>query len=158
MKKINVGMVLFPGFQLLDIAGARDALAEVGVLSQKDCQYDITTVGTRRNSITSSSGLEIKPDRTIFDPCPNFDTLIIPGGLGIFDIYQDETLAAWINEKYQTCRRIASICNGIFALGSAGLINHKNVTTHWMDAHRAKNEFPVAKVNSDLIHIKDGNL
>jgi hypothetical protein len=45
MKKIIVGMVVFPGFQLLDIAGPKDAFAQVKVLSQGDLEYEMLTIG-----------------------------------------------------------------------------------------------------------------
>jgi putative intracellular protease/amidase len=43
------------------------------------------TVGTKRGTVTSSSGLSIVPDCTIFDPSSDFDPVIVPGGHGIFN-------------------------------------------------------------------------
>jgi len=158
MRKITVGMVLFPGFQLLDIAGPKDAFAQVKVLSGGECEYEMLTVGTTRSPVLSSSGLTVIPDRTIFDPCPHFDTMIIPGGLGIFDVYVDSTLCDWLRNQEKRCRRLAAICNGVFALGAAGLIDRKSVTTHWMDASHLSELFPLASVEPDHIHMKDGSL
>jgi putative intracellular protease/amidase len=36
---------------------------------------------------------------------------------------------------------VASICDGVFALGSAGLIDNRAVTTHWMDVPRLAERF-----------------
>lgn len=96
MRKISVGMVLFPNSQLLDIAGPKDAFAQVKTLSDGLCEYEMLTVGTTRSPLLSSSGLTVILDRTIFDPCPHFDTIIVPGGLGIFDVYTDSTLRDWL--------------------------------------------------------------
>ena len=158
MRKVTVAMVLFPGFQLLDIAGPKDAFAEVRILSQGQCEYEMLTVGTTRGSVLSSSGLTVVPDRTIFDPCPEFDTVIIPGGLGIFEVLEDSTLSEWLVRQRRISRRVAAICNGVFAFGSAGMIDHKTVTTHWMDAARLAAMFPKAKVEPDQIYVKDGGL
>lgn len=158
MRKINVGMVLFPNFQLLDIAGPKDAFAQVKVLSNGVCEYEMLTVGTTRSPLVSSSGLTVIPDRTIFDPCPHFDTIIVPGGLGIFDVYTDSTLRDWLKVQEKRCRRLAAICNGVFALGAAGLIEHKSVTTHWMDAAHLSELFPSAQVDPDHIYVKDGTI
>lgn len=158
MRKITVGMVLFPGFQLLDIAGPKDAFAQVKVLSQGECEYEMITIGTTRSPLLSSSGLTVVPDRTIFDPCPHFDTVILPGGLGIFDVYDDSTLCDWLKAQEKRCRRLAAICNGVFALGAAGLIDRKTVTTHWMDATHLSEMFPLASVDPDHIHVKDGSI
>lgn len=156
MKKIIVGMIVFPGFQLLDIAGPKDAFAQVKVLSEGACEYEMLTIGTTRSPLLSSSGLTVIPDRTIFDPCPHLDTVIVPGGLGIFDVYSDSTLCDWLKLQSRSCRRLAAICNGVFAFGAAGLIERKSVTTHWMDAVHLSELFPTAKVDPDHIYVKDG--
>jgi hypothetical protein len=48
MRKITVAMLLFPRFQLLDIAGPRDAFAEVKVLSKGEIEFEMITIGTMR--------------------------------------------------------------------------------------------------------------
>ncbi len=158
MRKITVGLLVFPRFQMFDIAAPSDAFAEVRVLGKDAGEYEILTVGTTRGPIQSSSGLTISPDRTIFDPCPHFDTLIVPGGLGVFDILEDTTLTDWLAAQGENCRRIGAICNGVFALGAAGMINGRTVTTHWMDAARLAAMFRKATVEPDRIYVKDGSL
>jgi transcriptional regulator GlxA family with amidase domain len=156
MRKITVGLLIFPGFQMLDIAGPGDGFAEVEILSKGEIKYELMTVGTTRLPVKSSSGLTMNPDRTIFDPCPHFDTLIIPGGLGIFNTLEDTTILDWVKVQVQNCRRVGAICNGVFALGAAGLLKGKTVTTHWMDAPNLANMFKSAIVDPDRIYIKDG--
>jgi PAS domain S-box-containing protein len=158
MRQIKVGMVVFPGFQLLDIAGPKDAFAEVRVLSRGEFEYDMLTVGTTGGTVLSSSGLAVVPDCTISDPCPEFDTVIVAGGHGIFDAYDNPALGAWLGQQYKRARRVSSICNGIFALGSAGLIDNRVVTTHWMDVPRLAATFPKARIEPDNIYVKDGRI
>jgi transcriptional regulator GlxA family with amidase domain len=158
MRKITIGMLVFPRFQLLDIAGPCDAFGEVSVLSDGECTYEIFIVGTTRGPVQSSSGMTVMPDRTIFDPCPHFDTLIIPGGLGIFNILEDSTIIEWIATQGRECRRISAVCNGVFALGAAGMIHGRTVTTHWMDAQRLGSMFKRAVVEPDRIFVKDGHI
>src|ERR1700737_3332557 len=135
-RKITVGLLVFPCFQMLDHAAPSDAFSEVKVLSNGECEYKIITIATTRGPIQSSSGLTIMPDRTIFDPCPHFDTLLVLGGAGVFDLLEDTPLIDWLVAQNENCRRIGAICNGVFALGAAGMINDRTVTTHWMDAAR----------------------
>lgn len=158
MRKITVGLLIFPGFQMLDIAGPGDGFAEVEILSKGEIKYELMTVGTTRLPVKSSSGLTMNPDRSIFDPCPYFDTLIIPGGLGIFNTLEDSTILDWVKVQVKNCRRVGAICNGVFALGAAGLLKDKTVTTHWMDALNLANMFKSAIVDPDRIYIKDGSI
>lgn len=158
MRKITVALLVFPRFQMLDIAAPSDAFAEVKVLSNGECEYEILTIATTRGPIQSSSGLTITPDRTIFDPAPHFDTLIVPGGLGVFELLEDTPLIDWLLQQGENCRRVGAICNGVFALGAAGMINGKTVTTHWMDAARLSTMFRKANVEPDRIYVKDDAL
>jgi transcriptional regulator GlxA family with amidase domain len=158
MRKITVAFLLFPRFQLLDLAGPCDAFGEVKVLSGSETQYEVMTIGTTRGQITSSSGVNVMPDRTIFDPCPQFDTVLVPGGLGVFDVLEDSTVLDWLVAQSRASRRIAAICNGGFALGAAGLLDGKTISTHWMDAPRMASMFPGASVEADRIFVKDGSL
>lgn len=153
-----IGMLVFPRFQLLDIAGPCDAFGEVKVLTNGECEYEILTISTTRGPVQSSSGLTVTADRTIFDPCPHLDTLIVPGGLGVFNILEDTTVIDWIAKQGEDCRRISAVCNGVFALGAAGMINGKTVTTHWMDAPRLGSMFKRAVVEPDRIFVKDEHI
>src|SRR5262245_46511749 len=157
MKRIKIGLVVFPGFQLLDIAGPRDAFGEVKVLSRGECEYEMLTVGTTRGTVQSSSGLTVTPDRTIFDVCPEFDTIIVPGGLGIFNTFDDPALSEWLRQQHRRARRLCAICNGLFALGPAGLLDNRVVTTHWMDVPRLSATFPKARIEPDHIYVNDGS-
>jgi transcriptional regulator GlxA family with amidase domain len=141
VRKITVGVLLFPGFQMLDVAGPGDAFAEVKILTKGLGQYDLVTA-----------------DRTIFDPCPHFDTLVVPGGLGVFELLEDHTVLDWVRTQVDNCRRVSAICNGVFILGAAGQINDKLVTTHWMDAPRLAQMFRRARIEPDRIFVKDGPL
>jgi transcriptional regulator GlxA family with amidase domain len=158
MRKITVAVVLFPRFQLLDLSGPSDAFGEVKILSEGAGQYDIMTIGTTRGPVKSSSGITIMPDRTIFDPCPPFDTVLVPGGLGVFDVLDDTTVLDWLRLQRRSCRRLGAVCNGGFALGAAGLLDSKTVSTHWMDASRMASMFPKAVIEPDRIYVKDGSL
>ena len=82
----------------------------------------------------------------------------MPGGLGVFDILEDTTLTDWLVAQGESCRRIGAICNGVFVLGAAGMINGKTVTTHWMDAARLASMFRKATVEPDRIYVKDNSL
>lgn len=158
MRKITVAVLLFPRFQMLDLAGPADAFGEVSVLSEGQGRYELLTLGTTRGPIRSSSGVTVMPDRTIFDACPAFDTVLVPGGLGVFDILEDSTVRDWLLAQSRSCRRLGAVCNGGFVLGAAGLLEGRTVSTHWMDASRMAAMFPSATIAADKIYVKDGPL
>ncbi|WP_225773561.1 GlxA family transcriptional regulator [Pseudomonas sp. Marseille-Q5115] len=154
MRKILIGILVFPGFQLLDIAGPRNAFGEVRVLGEH--QYEIVTVGTTRTPLRSACGLTVVADRSIYEPCPFFDTLLVPGGMGVYDVYEDPRVAAWVGRQAKRCRRLAAACSGVFVLGGAGLLDQRKVTSHWSEAARLRAAFPQARVYAEPLRLKDG--
>lgn len=154
MRKIRIGILLFPGFQLLDIAGPRNAFGEVRELGEG--LYDIVTISTTSTPLRSACGLTVIADRSIAEPGPFFDTLIVPGGVGMLDLYQDPRLITWLSRQFKRSRRMAAVCNGVFALAGAGLLERRKVTSHWADAPRLRAAFPELQVCAEALHIKDG--
>jgi transcriptional regulator GlxA family with amidase domain len=64
----------------------------------------------------------------------------------------------WLKLQSRSCRRLGASCNGGFAVGAAGLLNNKIVSTHWMDVSRMASMFPTAIIEPDRIYVKDGTL
>jgi transcriptional regulator GlxA family with amidase domain len=64
----------------------------------------------------------------------------------------------WLRKQAQEAPRFGSVCNGAFVLARAGLLDGKQVTTHWADARRLADEFPGTNVQPDRIFVRDGRL
>jgi transcriptional regulator GlxA family with amidase domain len=64
----------------------------------------------------------------------------------------------WLQNQARDAKRFGSVCNGAFVLAHAGLLDGKEVTTHWADAGRLAHEFPQARVQPDKIFVRDGRL
>ena len=50
------------------------------------------------------------------------------------------------------------MCNGVFLLGHTGLLEGREVTTHWDHTERLASQFPGAIVQPDKIFVRDGDL
>src|SRR5277367_3822141 len=86
------------------------------------------------------------------------DTLVVAGGPSAESGTYDPVFVAWIAAMARQSRRVASICTGAFLLGAAGLIDGKEVVTHWRFCDQLAKEFPKAIVHPEPIFVKDGNL
>jgi transcriptional regulator GlxA family with amidase domain len=85
------------------------------------------------------------------------DTLLVSGGGGP-DAGASEPIGRWLRHAAPQARRFGSICTGAFALGAAGLIDGKRVTTHWAFAARLAEMTPTARIDADAIFVRDGGL
>ena len=155
----RVEILSYPQVQLLDVAGplqvfasANDQLRTTGA----GPAYDPVVVGMEGEVVTSS-GLSINV-QPLIDVPSTVDTLIVPGGWGVYDACEDETLLAWIKNRAATTRRMASVCSGAFLLATAGLLDGKRAVTHWQRCREFKERFPLVRLEPDPIFIRDGDI
>lgn len=150
----RIGFLLFDGLTALDLVGPMDAFAAASAGKKT---YELVTIGLRRNAVTAESGLVFKPGVT-FSDCPRLDTLVVPGGAGLRRPGPNAIIAAWIKQRAPAIRRIASVCTGIFGLAPTGLLDGRNVTTHWRFASELAGCFPELQVTADALYVKDGDI
>jgi transcriptional regulator GlxA family with amidase domain len=146
MKRL--GIVTFPGFQILDLAAA--GVFEVANLVADRNTYDVMLLSERGGAVVSSSGITVNT-QPFADPV--FDTLIITGDVGVAT--PSEGLVKFMREAAIASGRIASICTGAFVLAAAGVLNGRRATTHWANARELQRRYPAVKVEEDRIFIAD---
>ena len=61
-------------------------------------------------------------------------------------------------EAYDRGARILSVCSGAFTLGTAGLLDGRECTTHWMYTDELARRFPAAEVLPDVLYVDTGQV
>ncbi len=69
-----------------------------------------------------------------------------------------EALLEGLRAAHARGARILSVCSGAFFLGLAGLLDGRRCTTHWIYADRLASDFPLAKVDPDVLYVDDGGV
>ncbi len=158
MRAKEVGLLGYNGVIASHLTLIADVLKaaflEDGFGGRLPC-YRVRTIGLTRKPFLTDSGLLISPQETL-EAAPSFDTLIVAGGDGLRHGPAAETLAEWILSRSCATRRIASICTGIYALAPTGLLDGRDVTTHWRCAQDVAHRFPTLRVNHKRRLVKDG--
>ncbi|MBK5518116.1 MULTISPECIES: isonitrile hydratase [unclassified Pseudomonas] len=144
---LQIGFLLFPQVQQLDLTGPYDVLA-----SLPDVQVHL--VWKDLGPVTASTGLVLQPTTT-FEDCPALDVICIPGGSGVGPLMEDEVTLAFIKAQAASARYVTSVCTGALVLGAAGLLKGKRATTHW--AYHELLKLLGAIAVQDRV-VRDGNL
>ena len=144
---LQIGFLLFPNIQQLDLTGPYDVLASLPDVKVHLIWKDLAPV-------TASTGLVLLPTTT-FDDCPQLDVLCVPGGGGVGPLMEDEQTLDFIRRQAAGARYITSVCTGSLVLGAAGLLQGKRATTHW-----AYHELlaPLGAIPVQARVVRDGNL
>ncbi|WP_036382946.1 GlxA family transcriptional regulator [Muricauda sp. MAR_2010_75] len=151
-----------PQVQLLDITGpahlfyeAKEYGAEIETiyLSLDDAIEQQSGAGIALGNLTPFHQHSLGPNDLLFVPGMDVQILFTENISKIFHSFFE-----WLREQYQHGAKICSVCTGAYLLGYAGLLDGKECTTHWKYMEDFQSRFPKAKVLSDRLIIKDGNL
>jgi len=158
MKQKVIGFLGFDGVTALDLIGPSDTFA--AVTNEEDNgqavrSYRTIIIGVTSKPFRSESGVVFRPD-TSLQSAPDLDTLIIPGGSGLRNDKTKTRVSTWIKTRASSIRRIASVCTGIYGLAPTGLLDGRNVTTHWRFARDVAQRFPKLKIDANALFLKDG--
>ena len=117
--------------------------------------YQTYTIGVTSEPFRSESGMTFTPDETL-QTAPDLDTIVVPGGDGLHQTETSEKIADWILTRADRTRRIATIVTGIYGLAPTGLLDWREVTTHWRIASDVARCFPKLRVDHKRPLVKDG--
>lgn len=129
---ISFGMVLFPAFQLLDVAGPLDIL---NVLSWSHPEITLSILSNTLDPVTTKAQMfnstfaqSIVPTHTYTNPPASIDVLIVPGGLGT---RADRTTEInFIREVFPSVKYLITVCTGAALAAQAGVLAGEKATTN----------------------------
>jgi AraC family transcriptional regulator, transcriptional activator FtrA len=104
--------------------------------------YDTIVVTPDRGRLRGVGGVEVRANAP-FEAIARASTIVIPG---------------WRDVEQPPPERLLSLCSGAFALGSAGLLDGRRATTHWLFAEQFKARFPLAHYESDVLYVDEGHI
>jgi len=143
-KPLQLGAVLYPGFEMLDYFGPLELFSVIG--SQA---ITIHTVSQHGGPVAAAIGSEgaigpkVIADHS-FEDAPAFDMLLVPGGSGTLTELGNAAMLDFLRAQSETAQWVTSVCTGSALLAKAGLL----------DGHRAtsnKQVFAIASMQSDKV-------
>ncbi|KAF2253682.1 class I glutamine amidotransferase-like protein [Trematosphaeria pertusa] len=146
-KPQSFGVVLYPGFQLTDVCGPIDVL---NTLSTHNPSITLSLVAETATPISTSpkqwpANMGMEPFQTsqslcathTFATAPQFDVLLIPGGMGCFDPANKgqpnravlDPIVAFVKKQYPGLMYLLTVCTGSGIVSQTGLLDGKKATT-----------------------------
>lgn len=157
----NIVMLCIPPAQGVDVIGPLEAFAMANsVLSELDreaayCMRVLTNASDLL--LPTSSGVPLLAHAHYHQWRGKLDTLLIAGGPGARNV-ADAALLRWLRRVAPRARRLCSVCTGAYVLASAGLLQGKRATSHWMRVPALQRRFPQVKWDPNPIWVQDGHI
>jgi len=158
----SIGIVTFPGAEILDITGPYEVFSFANMILQKEgitqeAAYTIALLAEQPGPVITMTGLQIIADQSFNQIDISFDTLLIPGGDPKV-LLANRRVVELINEMEPKVRRLVSVCTGAFLLAESGLLDGCKATTHWNYCTEFTEKYPRVNLEPDRIFIKEGNI
>lgn len=153
----RVGIIGFDRVTALHLVGPADvfsaAALDDGYGGRIPC-YEVCTIGTTER-FRGESGLTFTADCTLQN-APELDIIIVAGGRGIRRPEINGAITHFLLERAGWLARIGAVSSGIYGLAPTGLLDGREVTTHWRCARDVAQRFPMLKVNHKRPLVHDG--
>lgn len=146
-------MLVYPGFELLDLAGPLDVLARAPDVT-------VLLVAKTNDPVRPDLAPAVQPDCALRD-APAFDVLFVPGGHGVSEVLACDDTLDFLARQGERAAFVTSVCTGALLLGAAGLLRGYKATTHWryLELLRILGAQPVsARVVEDRNRITGGGV
>ncbi|MEV7010329.1 GlxA family transcriptional regulator [Streptosporangium sp. NPDC051022] len=155
----RVGILVFDGVKLLDVAGPSEVFTEANRLG---AAYELVLCSPGGEQVVSSTGMRIPVDAdanadTNADDV-RFDTVLVMGGDAFPGHPVGAELLAAARHLAGHASRVSSICTGAFILAAAGLLDGRRATTHWKHTQTLRRSYPEVLVEPDAIFVRDGSV
>lgn len=121
----TLGVLLFEGFELLDVFGPCEAYG----IRDLDGAFRIAMVAEKPGPIASAQGPRAVAEFG-FNDCPRLDVLLVPGGIGTRREVDNGTLISWLRTRAAEIELVTSVCTGAALLARAGLLDGRRATTN----------------------------
>ncbi len=158
MTPKTIGIVGFAGVTSSHLSLPADALRAAtlqdGFGGRISC-YTVWTIGLTDEPFATESGSFIYPQRSL-ENAPPLDTIIVAGGSGARRPDLAPQLGEWLLSRVHETRRIASLCTGLYLLAPTGLLDGRDVTTHWRFASDLRRRYPSLRIDHKRRLVKDG--
>ncbi len=159
MKRLLI--VIYPGVTLLDAAGPAQVFSsanDILVRSGKAPHYEIQLTSHGGGQVKTDTGLTFETERLARAAEGAIDTIMIAGGVGVFDQIEEEAFLDLIKLCHRRSRRTATTCMGAFVTAKAGLLSRRKVATHWRYTDQLQADFPEASVECNPLFVRDAEL
>jgi transcriptional regulator GlxA family with amidase domain len=121
----RLGVVLFPGFELLDVFGPAEMF---GMLTGT---VEIVVVAEAQGPVASFQGPQAVAEED-FASAPQLDLILVPGGFGTRTEVENPRMAEFLRRQAAGADVVMSVCTGASLLARAGLLDGKRATTNKM--------------------------
>lgn len=121
MKKVAV--FLAEGFEEIE------ALTVVDIMRRANITCHM--IGVEKINVPGAHNIEVKCDKTLDENIKDYDLIVLPGGMpGARNLQNNDKVVELVKYFYENGKLVSAICAAPIVLGTAKIIEGKNITSY----------------------------
>jgi putative intracellular protease/amidase len=138
-----------------------DTLAPYEILAATG-RFNVYTVAPDRSPKPLTGGLDLVPDLSFADLAARLggavpDLVVVPAMPDTGEA-TNEPVTTWLREQAARGTQLLSVCNGAGVLASAGLLDGRPATAHWLKLESYAADYPAVQWQRGKRYVDDGNV
>jgi putative intracellular protease/amidase/methionine-rich copper-binding protein CopC len=121
-KKLQVGILLYPGFELLDVYGPVQMWSYIS-------NFEVIMLAEKKGAVKSAQGTSTLATHS-FDEVQQLDIVLVPGGFGTQTQLHNDKFIDYIRQLDKTSKFTTSVCTGSALLAKAGVLDGQKATSN----------------------------
>jgi transcriptional regulator GlxA family with amidase domain len=138
----DLAILIFDDVEVLDFCGPFEVFSLCNRFTPEPA-FRVRLVAQTLAPIQTRGGMTVTPHATIAD-VPSPHVLLVPGGLGTRPLLHNAAVIDWVRSA--TSELVLSVCTGSLILGTAGLLDGLEATTHHAAIDLLRHTAPAALV------------
>ncbi|MFN7984826.1 MAG: DJ-1/PfpI family protein [Vicinamibacterales bacterium] len=120
-KKV-LGVVLYPGFEVLDVFGPVEMWSYVP-------EFQVVLISEKGGAVRSFQGVDVMSQYS-FAAAPPLDIMMVPGGVGTRTELQNPTFLDYLKKQNERTQVTTSVCTGSALLAKTGMLKGHKATSN----------------------------
>ena len=145
----SIGVVLFDGFELLDVFGPLE------MFGMKPEVFELCLVAEQKGAVASGQGPKALAEHD-FGEGRRYDILFVPGGSGTRREVGNSALLGWLRRQAESAEYVTSVCTGSALLARAGILDGVRATTNKKAFSWATSQGEAVKWQNEARWVEDG--
>jgi putative intracellular protease/amidase len=121
-KRKVIGVVLYPGFEVLDVFGPVEMWANVP-------DFQVVMIAQKAGPVRSAQGVLVTAEYD-FTTAPKLDVMMVPGGVGTYAELENPVFLDYLRAADRQTELTTSVCTGSALLAKAGLLRGRKATSN----------------------------
>jgi putative intracellular protease/amidase len=144
----KIGVVLYPGFEVLDVFGPVEMWANVP-------DFQVVMIAQKGGLVRSAQGAQVMADYD-FESAPKLDVMMVPGGVGTRAELENPVFLEFLRKQDKTTEYTTSVCTGSALLAKAGLLKGRKATSNKAFFSLATSQDATVEWRKDARWVEDG--